>query len=100
MIFLTREDTEKYCEENSIEYVTDSSNLTDDYTRNKFRHNVVSPLKNISPAFENNALRCIDLLRDDDNFLMQTSQKEFEKCFDKERKTSEAFFERLDNVVK
>ena len=87
LIFFTREDTEKYCEENSILFVTDSSNLTDEYTRNKFRHNVVMALKNISPSFENNALRCIDLLRDDDDFLTKISQKEFERCFDKENKT-------------
>ncbi len=87
LIFFTREDTEKYCEENSILYVTDSSNLTDDYTRNKVRHNVVKPLKNITAAFESNALRCIGLLRDDDGFLSETAQKEFEKCFDKENKT-------------
>ena len=87
LIFFTREDTEKYCDENLIAYVTDSSNLTDDYTRNKFRHNVVMQLKNITPAFENNALRCIDLLRDDDDFLTQAAQKEFEKCFDKEKRT-------------
>ena len=87
LIFFSREDTERYCEENSIAYVTDSSNLTDEYTRNKFRHNVIKSLKNISPAFENNALRCIELLRDDDDFLSQVSQKEFERCFDKESKT-------------
>ncbi len=87
LIFFTREETEKYCEENSIFYVTDSSNLTDDYTRNKFRHNIVTPLKNINPAFENNALRCVDLLREDDDFLAQVAQNEFEKCFDKEALT-------------
>ena len=87
LIFFTREDTERYCEENSIAYVTDSSNLTDEYTRNKFRHNVVRQLKDITPAFENNVLRCIELLRDDDDFLAQVSHKEFERCFDKEIKT-------------
>lgn len=87
LIFFTREETERYCEENSILYVTDSSNLSDDYTRNKFRHNVINPLKNITPSFEGNALRCIDLLRDDDAFLSEIAQKEFERCFDRENKT-------------
>ncbi|MBR3974666.1 MAG: tRNA lysidine(34) synthetase TilS [Clostridia bacterium] len=87
LIFFTREDTERYCEENAILYVTDSSNLSDDYTRNKFRHNVISPLKSITPAFESNALRCIELLRDDDSFLSEIARKEFERCFDKDNKT-------------
>ena len=87
LIFFTREETERYCKENSIVFVVDSSNLTDEYTRNKFRHKIVGALKNISPAFENNALRCIDLLRDDDDFFAQTSQNEFEKCFNRENRT-------------
>ena len=33
----TREEIENYCKENSLSFVTDSSNLSDDYTRNKIK---------------------------------------------------------------
>lgn len=69
LIEFTREDIEKYCAEKSLAYVTDSTNLSVDYTRNKFRHNVIGELKKINPSFEKNALRCIDSINTDNDFL-------------------------------
>lgn len=77
LIYFTREDTENYCKEHGIEYVTDSTNLTEDYTRNKFRHSVLALLKNINVSFEQNALRCISSLREDDAFLSDEAKKLF-----------------------
>ena len=57
LIYCTREDVERYCAENALEYVTDSTNLTDDYTRNKIRHQVVPVLKELNPRFEKAAMR-------------------------------------------
>lgn len=74
LIYFTREETELYCREHGIEYVTDSSNLTDDYTRNKIRHRVVTELKSINPSFEKNAMRCIEAMRRDNDFLSACSQ--------------------------
>ena len=42
LIECTRSEIESYCKDNKIDYVTDSTNLTDDYTRNYIRHNIVS----------------------------------------------------------
>lgn len=52
IIDITRQQVEAYCNENNISYITDSSNLTDDYSRNKIRNNVVPVLKDINPTFE------------------------------------------------
>lgn len=49
LIKLSRSEIENYIEENSLEYVTDSTNLTDDYTRNKIRHSLVPIMKEINP---------------------------------------------------
>lgn len=49
LLFASRESIERYAEQNSLFYVVDSSNLTDDYTRNKIRHNVLPELKKINP---------------------------------------------------
>lgn len=49
LIRLSRSEIENYIEENSLEYVTDSTNLTDDYTRNKIRHSLVPIMKEINP---------------------------------------------------
>lgn len=69
LLYFLREDTEKYCNDHGIPFVVDSTNLTDDYTRNKFRHNVIGVLKDINPSFEENAKRCLESLRTDNDFL-------------------------------
>lgn len=52
LIEVSRDDIEQYCAENKIEYVTDSTNLTREYTRNKLRLDVVPILKEINPSLE------------------------------------------------
>lgn len=52
LIDCTRSEIEDYCHKNSIDYVTDSTNLTDDYTRNFVRHNIVANFSKINPSFE------------------------------------------------
>ncbi len=69
IIECSRDEVEEYCKANSLNFVTDSSNLSDDYTRNKIRHNIIPVLKNINPAFDNAFLRCVDSLRQDSTFL-------------------------------
>ena len=69
LIFCSRYDVEKYCIDNSLSYVTDSTNLTDDYTRNKIRHKVVTTLKEINPSLEDAFVRATDILREDNEAL-------------------------------
>ena len=44
-ISCSREDIDEYIKANGIPFVTDESNFTDDYTRNKIRHNVLPALE-------------------------------------------------------
>ncbi len=69
LIECTRSEVEDYCNANSLEYVTDSSNLTSDYTRNKLRHEVIPVFKGINPSFENAVLRMTNSLEQDSNYL-------------------------------
>ena len=79
LISFTREETELYCKENKLSYVTDSSNLTDDYTRNQIRHHIMPEMRSIRSGFENSALRCIDSLRTEDDYLRQETKKLLER---------------------
>ena len=79
LIGFTRKEIEEYCHQNNISYVTDSSNLSDDYTRNKYRHNVIPELIQINPAFEKNAVRCMDILNDENEYLDRVVSEIFEK---------------------
>lgn len=48
LIYCTRKEIEGYCFENNLQFVTDSTNLCDDYTRNKIRHAVLPVLEDIN----------------------------------------------------
>lgn len=75
LIFCTREDIENYCREHSLDFVTDSTNLSCDYSRNKIRHIAVPALKQVNSAFEENALRFSQNAELDEEYLeSQTAQ--------------------------
>ncbi len=52
LIGCTRKEIEQYCLDNKIPFVTDSTNLTDDYARNKIRLNVLPELMKINPGVD------------------------------------------------
>lgn len=69
IILCTRADIEEYCKENGIPFVTDSTNLSDEYTRNKIRHKIVPLFKELNPSAERSVSRTSGLLREDADFL-------------------------------
>lgn len=69
LIFCTRNDVESYCAANALEYVTDSSNLTDDYSRNRVRHITVPSLETVNSSFVQSVGRMTSLLSDDEDFI-------------------------------
>ena len=60
LLYCSRKEIEGYCSENTIEYVTDSTNSSVEYTRNKIRHLVLPVLEDINPAY----LNCFSSLSD------------------------------------
>ncbi len=69
LILCTRAQVEEYCKANKIPFVTDSTNLTDNYTRNKIRHNVIPVLKEINPSLEDAVLRMSGSVKEDSEYL-------------------------------
>ena len=51
LLHTSREDIELYQKENNIEYFEDCTNLEDHYTRNKYRHEIITKLKEYNPSF-------------------------------------------------
>ena len=66
----TRDDIEGYCKDNGLEYVTDSSNLSDDYTRNKLRHRIIPLLREFNPSLFEAVSRMTSAVYDD-NLLLE-----------------------------
>ena len=50
LIMCSRSEIEQYCEENSLSYCTDETNLETEYTRNKIRHLILPVLEEINPG--------------------------------------------------
>ncbi len=79
LILATRENVEAYCKQNNISFVTDSTNLSDDYTRNKLRHKVIPVLKEINQSVETAAINTADSLREDLHFIKSAAKEYIDK---------------------
>lgn len=80
LIECTRAEIEKYCEENGIEYITDSTNLDDTYARNRIRLNVIPQLKKINPSFEQAAERLITSANEDESYFSAITEEIINKA--------------------
>lgn len=77
LILCSRDEIEDYIKENNLSFVTDSTNLTDDCSRNIIRHKIVPILKDINSACIQNATRLSVLLNEDNDYLKLQAEKEF-----------------------
>ena len=68
---VTREEVERYVEENRLPFVIDSSNFKTDFERNLVRIGVIPVLKNINPRLEEAVLRSTEVLREIEGFLSE-----------------------------
>ncbi len=78
LLDVTREETESYCRENNIDYVTDETNLETVYTRNKIRHIILPEIeRNINPSFVDTVTKNAAVLSADDDFLAGEADKAY-----------------------
>lgn len=76
LIFVTKEETEKYDRSNNVPFVIDSSNFKDKYTRNRYRKEVLPFLKNEDPNVHNKFLKFSDTLLEYNNYIDKVLKKE------------------------
>lgn len=70
-----RGEIERFCRENGLSYVTDSSNLGTDYARNKIRLLVAPVLRELNPAWVEAAAQTARSLERDRDFIRQEAEK-------------------------
>lgn len=80
LLGVSREEIEEFLIKRNIEFVTDSTNLSDDYTRNKIRHNVLPVLKEINKSLVRTSVRSLDALRLENNFIEEEVRKAEKQC--------------------
>lgn len=78
LIYCTRAEVEEFCRSRGQSYVTDSTNLDTDYTRNKLRHNIIPHLLEINGSFYNTVSRMEKSLREDSDFLEGMAEQALE----------------------
>lgn len=78
LLDVSREETERYCRENNIDYVTDETNLETVYTRNKIRHIILPEMERcINPSFVDTVTKNAAVLSSDADFLDGEADKAF-----------------------
>lgn len=98
LIFLTKEDINTYNEERNIPYVLDKTNDEDNYTRNRYRHNVLPFLKGENQNIHLKYLKFSRELLTYYEYVDKVVNKEIDKRFEKNTLDIEGF-SRLDKLI-
>ena len=79
VLCLTREEIERYLSEHNIAHIDDSTNFTEDYTRNKIRHRVLPYLnENINDNSISHICQAADELREIEDYLSEITNYAYE----------------------
>ncbi|MCQ2432146.1 MAG: tRNA lysidine(34) synthetase TilS, partial [Clostridia bacterium] len=74
LLRISKEELLQFCEEHGLSYVTDSSNLETDCTRNRIRHELMPLAKSFNPALSKSLLQLAEAsLRDEEYFADEIS---------------------------
>lgn len=98
LIFMTKDDINLYNEENNIPYVTDKTNEEDNYTRNRYRHNILPFLKSENKNIHLKYLKFSRELQKYFNYVDKVVNKEIAKRYHKKRLDIKEF-SRLDKLI-
>jgi tRNA(Ile)-lysidine synthase len=69
LIRITRNEIEDYLKNENAVYVTDSSNIKDDYLRNRIRHHIIPAIKSINRDFTDAITRTTDIISEEERYL-------------------------------
>ena len=75
LIFYTKKDIEEYLNQNNYKYFIDSTNLEDEYPRNRYRHHILPLLKQENQNIHEKYYKYSCLLTDANNFINNYLQK-------------------------
>ncbi len=81
LINCSGEEIRKACSEYKIDYVVDSTNSDNAYSRNYIRNQIVPDFQKLNPSFENVFVRFIESVKEDELFIENEADKCFDDCF-------------------
>ncbi len=75
MLNISRTEIMAHCEHYKLEFCSDSSNHSLDFTRNRIRHELIPELKNYNPLFGEALVNTAEQISADDNYLQAEVEK-------------------------
>lgn len=85
LIEISSDEIRKYCRENSIEYRNDSTNASDEYSRNYIRNVIIPGFVKLNSAFESNMKSFIESANEDNYFIENAVNSAFGKTVSNNR---------------
>lgn len=82
LLYTERAEIEEFLNRNGVSFMTDSTNLSDDYTRNKVRHTVLPTLEEINPGVLTAVRRTAKKLSDAADFIEKSAKKDYGEVTD------------------
>ncbi len=80
LLNVSRSEIEAFLLECGQDFITDSTNLSDDYTRNKIRHRVIPFLEELNPSLIETSTKSADAMRSENSFIEQETDKALSVC--------------------
>ncbi len=75
----SRAEIEEYCLKNNLQFVTDSTNSSDEYSRNSVRHGIIPKLEEINSNALSAIYACTEKLNEYKAFFDKTVENEYQK---------------------
>ena len=95
---ISKQEILEYLTTNKIDYLQDSTNLSDKYLRNRIRKNVLPAMQKCDERFNQKFESTLKHLQEEDDFLQKLTQQAFETVFTEKKGNLKDFLE-LDLVL-
>ena len=99
LIYTTKNDILRYVDDNKIPYFIDETNKSNDYTRNRYRNNIVTKLKEENSKINESFLKFSEELFEVSDYLISIAKKEMNKNYNSKYVDLNKF-NKLDYIVK
>jgi tRNA(Ile)-lysidine synthase len=85
LLFAKKEEIFTFIKENSLEFIEDSSNSSDKYTRNYFRHQLIPSVEKVFPKAEENLINNIERFKEIEVLYQQSIDLHKKKLLEQKR---------------
>jgi tRNA(Ile)-lysidine synthase len=83
LLFARKNELKQFAEENKLQFVEDSSNLSDKYTRNYFRNKLIPDLQKVFPHVEDNLINNIQRFKEIEQLYRQSIELHKKKLLER-----------------